>query len=58
MLIPQGQHRAFQTGDFLDYLPKDAGGRAEGTKLGQIHYVRDSDEDFDSDEDPDDDLDI
>lgn len=35
---------------------------AEGAKLGQIHYVRDSDDEngglHDSDEDPDDDLDI
>ena len=30
----------------------------EESKLGEIHYIRDSEEDYDSDEDPDDDLDI
>ena len=28
------------------------------SSLGEIHYVRESEEDYDSDEDPDDDLDI
>jgi len=54
----QGHHDAYQTNDYRDYLPPEAGGHAG--HLGHILYVRDSDSDgdFDSDEDPDDDLDI
>lgn len=54
----QGDGALYRTGDFKDYLPVEAGGRAAGRKLGTITYVRDSDGEFDSDEDPDDDLDI
>lgn len=32
--------------------------KSQSSSLGEIHYVRDSEEDYDSDEDPDDDLDI
>lgn len=64
VLLPfehQGGGQAYQTGDFKDYLPPAAGGRAMGSgadKLGHILYVRDSASEYDSDEDPDDDLDI
>eukprot|EP01024_Parvocaulis_polyphysoides_P008562 TRINITY_DN12543_c2_g1_i1.p1 TRINITY_DN12543_c2_g1~~TRINITY_DN12543_c2_g1_i1.p1 ORF type:complete len:278 (+),score=54.15 TRINITY_DN12543_c2_g1_i1:119-835(+) len=53
-----GAGSAFKTHDFKDYLPEAAGGNVSQTKLGQIHYLRDSEGEFDSDEDPDDDLDI
>jgi len=56
----QGHHDAYQTNDYRDYLPAEAGGHGPSGHLGHILYVRDSDsdEDYDSDEDPDDDLDI
>jgi hypothetical protein len=66
----QGQGSRFQTADYRDYLPGPAGGHAgrqhpldadeqqQVSRLGHIHYVRDSEEEHDSDEDPDDDLDI
>ena len=66
----QGQGSRFQTSDYRDYLPGPAGGHAgrqhpldadeqqQVSRLGRIHYVRDSEEEHDSDEDPDDDLDI
>lgn len=59
--LPQGA--AYQTGDWRDYLPPEAGGRGaagggSGRRLGHILYVRDSGSEHDSDEDPDDDLDL
>eukprot|EP01026_Neomeris_dumetosa_P044776 TRINITY_DN37928_c0_g1_i8.p2 TRINITY_DN37928_c0_g1~~TRINITY_DN37928_c0_g1_i8.p2 ORF type:complete len:121 (-),score=32.26 TRINITY_DN37928_c0_g1_i8:279-641(-) len=53
-----GKDRIFQSQDFKDYLPEAAGGKVNQTKLGQIHYLRDSEGEYDSGEDPDDDLDI
>jgi hypothetical protein len=51
----QGAGRDYDDGNFLAYLPQDAGGG------GHIMYVRDSDEEDeppDDDEDPDDDIDL
>lgn len=56
----RGDGSRYQTNDYRDYLPPEAGGHGlSDKKLGHILYVRDSDsEEPDSDEDPDDDLDI
>ena len=54
--IPPAQGARYQTGDFRQYLPPEAGGTAGS--LGRIMYVRDSESEPDSDEDPDEDLDI
>lgn len=56
----QGHQDAYQTNDYRDYLPAEAGGHGPSGHLGHIVYIRDSDSDgeYDSDEDPDDDLDI
>jgi len=63
----QGAGRAYDEGNFLAYLPRDAGG-ARGQEggagrpaRGHIMYVRDSDDDGeapDSDEELDEDIDI
>ena len=61
----QGAGRDYDEGNFLAYLPRDAGGARKeggaGKARGHIMYVRDSDDDGeapDSDEELDEDIDI